>query len=74
MKRPLLLLSLLLVAPLAGCGSNKLETGYAYTPLGDSSAKRRGYYADPFSPEAQVDQTAQQNSVTSRHPQPGGGF
>lgn len=36
-----------------GCGGHKLETGYVYTPLGDSTAKqRRAYYAGPFSPEA----------------------
>ena len=45
------------VAP--GCGTDKLETGYVYTPLGDSSIKRRGYYADPFSPEARAAQPEQ---------------
>ena len=58
--RPLLILSLALFA--LGCGSDHLETGYVYTPLGDSSAKRRGYYADPFSPEARAAQTEQQQA------------
>jgi hypothetical protein len=35
-----------------GCGSNKLETGYAYTPLGSTPTQRRAYYAGPFTPEA----------------------
>ena len=45
-----------------GCGSDHLETGYVFTPLGDSSSKRRSYYADPFSPEARAAQTEQQQS------------
>ena len=45
-------LLLALVAPLAGCGSRKLETGYQYTPLGSTPVQRRAYYAGPFSPEA----------------------
>lgn len=36
----------------AGCGSSKLETGYAYTPLTSTPTQRRAYYAGPFSPEA----------------------
>jgi len=39
-----------------GCSEHKLETGYVYTPLGSNSDKRRGYYADPFSPEARAAQ------------------
>ncbi|HEX8323979.1 MAG TPA: hypothetical protein VF595_08695 [Tepidisphaeraceae bacterium] len=73
MKPALLLPTLLLVlaAALGGCGSDKLETGYAYTPLGDSSAKRRGYYADPFSPEARAAQAEQQADTATRRPIPG---
>ncbi|MGN6504594.1 MAG: hypothetical protein ACTHM6_03425 [Tepidisphaeraceae bacterium] len=76
MKRSLLLLSIFatlcgLTLVSGGCGSNKLETGYAYTPLGDSSAKRRSYYADPFSPEARVAESEHQSEVNSRHPMPG---
>ena len=40
-------------AILAGCSST-LETGYQPRPLGGSSPEvRRGYYAQPFTPEAQ---------------------
>jgi hypothetical protein len=59
----------------AGCGTQKLETGYAYTPLGDSPTKRRGYYADPFSPEARRAQTEQRDAgaaqMDARRPVPG---
>lgn len=61
--KPAVLLALFVVAALGGCGSDRLETGYAYTPLGDSTAKRRGYYADPFSPEARAAQTEVQNQT-----------
>ena len=60
MKRGLCLLALLALLVLGGCSTDHLETGYVFTPLGDSSAKRRGYYADPFSPEAHAAQTEQQ--------------
>ncbi|MDB5326230.1 MAG: hypothetical protein JWM57_1799 [Phycisphaerales bacterium] len=63
MKRALLLLAIAAIGLAdSGCGSEKLETGYVFTPLGDSSSKRRGYYADPFSPEARAAQTEQQNT------------
>lgn len=55
---------IIVLAGAFGCGSDHLETGYVYTPLGDSSAKRRGYYADPFSPEARAAQTEQQSEPT----------
>lgn len=35
----------------AGC-SAKLETGYEPRKLGSSTEARRGFYAQPFSPEA----------------------
>jgi hypothetical protein len=35
----------------AGC-SSKLETGYKPRLLGSSAETRRGYYAQPFTPEA----------------------
>jgi hypothetical protein len=35
----------------AGC-SSKLETGYKPRLLGSSPEVRRGYYAEPFTPEA----------------------
>lgn len=51
--RPLTCLSLALAAlTIVGCGSNKLETGYVYTPLGSTPSQRRAYYAGPFSAEA----------------------
>ena len=71
MRRALLLLA---IAGLAGCGSDTLETGYAYQPLGDSSTKRRSYYADPFSPEAraaQQEMQQQQPGFDARRPMPG---
>ena len=36
----------------SGC-SEKLETGYDPRRLGASTEARRGFYAQPFSPEAQ---------------------
>jgi len=38
----------------AGCGSEKLETGYEPRKLGDSDAVRRSYYAAPFTPQSRV--------------------
>jgi hypothetical protein len=55
----------------SGCGSGKLETGYAYTPLGDSPNKRRSYYADPFTPEARAAQQERQADFDARRPVPG---
>ena len=41
------------VVALGGCGaSNRLETGYRYSPLGATAVERRGFYADRYSPEA----------------------
>lgn len=54
-----------------GCSTRKLETGYTYTPLGDTPAKRRGYYADPFSPEARRAQQERTTDLESRRPIPG---
>ena len=42
---------LVILITAAGC-SDRLETGYKPRPLGASGTERRGYYADPFSPEA----------------------
>ena len=70
--RRLAVVGLIAVAGLSiGCGSGKLETGYAYTPLGDSPTKRRSYYADPFSPEARVAQQERQADFDARRPVPG---
>jgi uncharacterized lipoprotein YmbA len=45
---------LVMAAALAGCGSEKLDTGYMPRKLGASDALRRSYYAAPFSPESKV--------------------
>ena len=45
------LATLLLIA--VGCSST-LETGYAPRKLGASDDVRRGYYAQPFTPEAKA--------------------
>ena len=37
----------------AGCSST-LETGYAPRKLGSSDETRRGFYAQPFTPEAKA--------------------
>jgi len=31
-----------------GCGTGKLETGYAYRPLGASDAERRAFYTPRY--------------------------
>jgi hypothetical protein len=68
MRRTMLLMGLMF---LLGCGEKKLETGYAYTPLGDSPTKRRSYYADPFSPESRAAQQERQSDLQDRRPVPG---
>jgi hypothetical protein len=45
----------------AGGCANKLETGYVPRKLGASTEARRGYYAQPFSPEAQKAKQYQQD-------------
>ena len=42
----------------AGCAS-KLETGYVPRPLGAATPLRRGYYAQPFTPQAAAAQQYQ---------------
>jgi hypothetical protein len=64
--RCLVILSLLL---LAACQS-KLETGYQPRPLGSNETVRRGYYATPFTPEANAAQDANAD-FESRRPKPG---
>jgi hypothetical protein len=66
---PMVLLMLGVSQP--GCRTNQLETGYTYTPLGDSPARRRGYYADPFSPEARAAQVSGATESEARRPIPG---
>ena len=52
----------------AGCGSNKLETGYTYSPLDSSATQRRAYYAGPFSPEARAAMRDPSNSEATVGP------
>ena len=47
----------------AGC-SSKLETGYKPRLLGSSAEVRRGYYAEPFTPEAKKAQKYEQEFGT----------
>jgi hypothetical protein len=68
MRRAILMLCLI---GLVGCSNRQLETGYTYTPLGDSPNKRRGYYADPFSPEARLAQQERTTDRESRRQVPG---
>jgi hypothetical protein len=49
---------------LAGGCSSKLETGYKPRLLGSSPETRRGYYAQPFTPEAKKAQQYEQDYGT----------
>jgi hypothetical protein len=56
-----------------GC-SEKLETGYVPRVLGASNEMRRGFYAQPFTPEAQRAKQYEQDFATpgtSGRPKPG---
>ena len=54
-----------------GC-SEKLETGYDPRRLGASNEVRRGFYAQPFTPEAQkAKQYEQDFGSPGGRPQPG---
>lgn len=57
----------LALAMAAGCGS-KLETGYEPRKLSDSNAERRGYYADPFTPEARAAAEERKTNFDARRP------
>jgi hypothetical protein len=70
MKSILCILAPACVICLAGCG-NTLETGYEYRPLGSSAAVRRGFYASPFTPEAQAAQMEREQELEARRPKPG---
>lgn len=48
---PVVILIAMASAALPGC-SAKLETGYEPRTLGSSNETRRGFYAEPFTPEA----------------------
>lgn len=52
---------------IAGC-SSKTETGYEPRKLSDSMTVQRGYYASPFSPEAQ--QAAREREVEFQNRRP----
>ena len=51
--RRIALMIVLSAAAAAGCAS-KLETGYEPRVLGASDEARRGYYAQPFTPQAKA--------------------
>ena len=55
---------------LIGC-QNKLETGYKPNVLGVSAAERRGYYAQPFTPEKKAAQLERDQEYEARRPKPG---
>jgi hypothetical protein len=48
--RGLFALGLMLLSLASGCGMD-LETGYKYRPLDASTAQRKAYYANAFTPE-----------------------
>ena len=48
----------------AGCGSERLETGYVPRKLGAPETVRKGYYAEPFTPQSQAAQKKQEESGT----------
>jgi hypothetical protein len=60
---------LMLAAVMVGC-SAKLETGYQPRKLGASDAVRRGYYASPFSREAQEAAMDREAEIEARRPRP----
>ena len=53
MKHLLHFLAAAALVSAGGC-SSKLETGYEPRKLGSSHEVRRGYYAQPFTPEARA--------------------
>ncbi len=52
------------VVCLAGCGAERLETGYVPRKIGASETVRKGYYAEPFTPQSQAAQKKQEESGT----------
>lgn len=52
---------------LIGC-SAKLETGYEPRKIGSNETERRGFYAQPFSPEAREAEQGQQFDTDARRP------
>lgn len=59
---------------LIGC-TDRLETGYQPRRLGTSSTARRGYYAQPYTPEAAAAQQSQGDDLGAlRRPSAVGGY
>ena len=52
-------IAILVLTCLAGCSST-LETGYVPRKIGSSDETRRGFYAQPFTPEAKAAKDYQQ--------------
>jgi hypothetical protein len=72
--------ALLALGGLTGAGgcASKLETGYEPRKLGSSTEVRRGYYAQPFTPEAKAAKDYEQDfgaagatGAGSARPRPG---
>ena len=62
---------LLVIGGAVGCSST-LETGYVPRKLGSSDETRRGYYAQPFTPEAKAAKDYEENFGDNRgRPKPG---
>jgi hypothetical protein len=55
---------------LTGC-SSKLDTGYEPRKLGASDEARRGFYAQPFTPEAKAAKQYEQDFGDVHRPRPG---
>ena len=51
----------------SGCGST-LDDGYKPRPLNASSARRRAYYATPFTPEATAAGQEKEDQFKARRP------
>ena len=58
------------VVLMSGCSST-LETGYAPRRLGSSDETRRGYYAQPFTPQAKAARQYEQDFNSGGRPKPG---
>lgn len=56
-----------LIVVVAGCAS-ELETGYKPRPLTSTDAQRRGYYADPFTPESRAAEAERRQQHEVRRP------
>lgn len=68
MGKWLIIISLAFLA--AGCSST-LEDGYKPRLLGASDEQRRGYYASPFTPQAEEANNSAQQEFDARRPHPG---